>query len=141
MKVIAACLPYDLTAPLATMRQISANTPTPRMKAIETVIMDAMIARAERLAMALAGSPSGQGVVRQQRVLPALNRIGAMVRAGLRNARTKGKLGRPRVLVDASRVADLRARGRSPFVPEWVTGMAQTGGRAHEKIDKQADEN
>jgi DNA invertase Pin-like site-specific DNA recombinase len=36
------------------------------------------------------------------------------VRAGLRNARAKGRrLGRPRVIVDASRVATLRARGDS----------------------------
>ena len=36
------------------------------------------------------------------------------VRAGLRNARAKGKtLGRPRVFVDAARVARLRAQGRS----------------------------
>ena len=36
------------------------------------------------------------------------------VRAGLRNARAKGRrLGRPRVVVDASRVALLRANGRS----------------------------
>ncbi len=36
------------------------------------------------------------------------------VRAGLRNARAKGKrLGRPRVVVDASRIATLRAEGRS----------------------------
>jgi DNA invertase Pin-like site-specific DNA recombinase len=36
------------------------------------------------------------------------------VRAGLRNARAKGKrLGRPRVIVDASRIAGLRAQGRS----------------------------
>jgi DNA invertase Pin-like site-specific DNA recombinase len=36
------------------------------------------------------------------------------VRAGLRNARAKGrKLGRPRVAVDASRIAVLRAEGRS----------------------------
>jgi DNA invertase Pin-like site-specific DNA recombinase len=34
------------------------------------------------------------------------------VRAGLRNARAKGKkLGRPRVIVDASRIADLRGQG------------------------------
>ena len=34
------------------------------------------------------------------------------VRAGLRNARAKGKrLGRPRLVVDASRVAALRAQG------------------------------
>ena len=36
------------------------------------------------------------------------------VRAGLRNARAKGKrLGRPRVVVDASRIASLREQGRS----------------------------
>src|SRR5215471_13846310 len=36
------------------------------------------------------------------------------VKAGLRNARAKGKrLGRPRVFVDAARVASLRAKGRS----------------------------
>ena len=36
------------------------------------------------------------------------------VRAGLRNARNKGKrLGRPRVLVDATRVASLREQGHS----------------------------
>ena len=36
------------------------------------------------------------------------------VRAGLRNARAKGKtLGRPRKIVDAAKIADLRAQGRS----------------------------
>src|ERR1700681_561757 len=36
------------------------------------------------------------------------------VRAGLRNARAKGKrLGRPRVIVDASQIACLRSQGRS----------------------------
>jgi DNA invertase Pin-like site-specific DNA recombinase len=36
------------------------------------------------------------------------------VRAGLRNAKTKGKsLGRPRVAVDAARIADLRSQGLS----------------------------
>jgi len=36
------------------------------------------------------------------------------VRAGLRNARAKGRrLGRPRVIVDASRIASLRSQGRS----------------------------
>jgi DNA invertase Pin-like site-specific DNA recombinase len=45
------------------------------------------------------------------------------VRAGLRNARAKGKhLGRPRVNVDASTIADLRAQGRS-----WAAIVAETG--------------
>jgi DNA invertase Pin-like site-specific DNA recombinase len=36
------------------------------------------------------------------------------VRAGLRNARAKGKrLGRPRIIVDGDRIAQLRAEGRS----------------------------
>ena len=45
------------------------------------------------------------------------------VRAGLRNAWAKGKrLGRPRVLVDASRIADLRAQGHS-----WSEIVAEMG--------------
>lgn len=40
--------------------------------------------------------------------------IAERVRAGLRNARAKGKrLGRPRLIVDAAQIADLRAQGRS----------------------------
>jgi DNA invertase Pin-like site-specific DNA recombinase len=42
---------------------------------------------------------------------------------GVRNARAKGKrLGRPRVIVDASRIASLRAQGRS-----WAQIVAETG--------------
>jgi DNA invertase Pin-like site-specific DNA recombinase len=45
------------------------------------------------------------------------------VRAGIRNARAKGRrLGRPRVIVDASRVATLRARGNS-----WSQVQAKLG--------------
>ena len=45
------------------------------------------------------------------------------VRAGIRNARAKGKrLGRPRVIVDAARIASLRARGRS-----WAQIMDEMG--------------
>ncbi len=45
------------------------------------------------------------------------------VKAGLRNARAKGKrLGRPRVAVDASRIASLRAAGAS-----WATICGETG--------------
>lgn len=45
------------------------------------------------------------------------------VRAGLRNARAKGKrLGRPRLIVDASKIASLRAQGRS-----WAQITAETG--------------
>jgi DNA invertase Pin-like site-specific DNA recombinase len=45
------------------------------------------------------------------------------VRSGLRNARAKGKrLGRPRVFADASRIATLRAQGRS-----WREIVSETG--------------
>lgn len=45
------------------------------------------------------------------------------VRAGLRNARAKGKrLGRPRVFVNAAKIADLRERGCS-----WAQVVAETG--------------
>ena len=45
------------------------------------------------------------------------------VRAGLRNAQAKGKkLGRPRVEVDAARIASLRAQGRS-----WAEIVNETG--------------
>jgi DNA invertase Pin-like site-specific DNA recombinase len=45
------------------------------------------------------------------------------VRAGLRNARAKGRrLGRPRVIVDASRIASLRASGDS-----WSRIQAELG--------------
>ena len=45
------------------------------------------------------------------------------VRAGLRNARSKGKrLGRPRVVVDVDRIALLRAQGRS-----WATIAKELG--------------
>jgi len=45
------------------------------------------------------------------------------VRAGLRNSRSKGKkLGRPRVTVDASKIASLRSQGRS-----WAEIVAEMG--------------
>jgi DNA invertase Pin-like site-specific DNA recombinase len=45
------------------------------------------------------------------------------VRAGIRNAKTKGiRVGRPRVVVDALRIADLRAQGRS-----WGQIQAELG--------------
>jgi DNA invertase Pin-like site-specific DNA recombinase len=45
------------------------------------------------------------------------------VRAGLRNARAKGRrLGRPRVMVDGQEIASLRAQGRS-----WAQIVSETG--------------
>jgi DNA invertase Pin-like site-specific DNA recombinase len=46
-----------------------------------------------------------------------------MARAGIRNARAKGKrIGQPRVTVDAARIAALHAQGRS-----WSTICRETG--------------
>jgi len=61
-------------------------------------------------------SPLGQAVFTIVAAVATLERdlIRERVRAGIRNARAKGKrLGRPRVVVDASRIADLRADGQS----------------------------
>jgi DNA invertase Pin-like site-specific DNA recombinase len=52
------------------------------------------------------------------------------VRAGLRNARAKGKtLGRPRVAVDAARIASLRASGASWRAIESETGLCRETAR------------
>jgi len=59
-------------------------------------------------------TPAGKMVFTVLGAVAELERslIGERVRAGLRNARAKGKkLGRPRVKVDAARVAALRAQG------------------------------
>jgi DNA invertase Pin-like site-specific DNA recombinase len=49
--------------------------------------------------------------------------IAERVRAGIRNAKAKGKrIGRPRVVVDGSRIAGLRALGHS-----WSTICRETG--------------
>ncbi len=60
------------------------------------------------------------------------------VRAGIRNARAKGKrLGRPRVLVDASRVAALRARGNSWSQVQSELGISKgTAQRAFAGLSK-----
>jgi DNA invertase Pin-like site-specific DNA recombinase len=61
-------------------------------------------------------TPTGKMVFTVLGAVAELERslIAERVKAGLRNARAKGKrLGRPRVVVDAARVATLRAHGRS----------------------------
>jgi DNA invertase Pin-like site-specific DNA recombinase len=61
-------------------------------------------------------TPSGKMVFTVLGAVAELERslIAERVRAGLRNARAKGKqLGRPRVVVDPSRIAALRAQGCS----------------------------
>lgn len=61
-------------------------------------------------------TPTGKMVFTVLGAVAELERslIAERVKAGLRNARAKGKrLGRPRVAVDAARIATLRAQGRS----------------------------
>src|SRR6202166_2187678 len=61
-------------------------------------------------------TPTGKMVFTVLGAVAELERslIAERVRAGLRNARAKGKtLGRPRVSVDAPRIDRLRAQGRS----------------------------
>lgn len=62
------------------------------------------------------GTPAGRMVFTVLGAVAELERslIAERVKAGLRNARAKGKqLGRPRVAVDAARIASLRSQGRS----------------------------
>jgi DNA invertase Pin-like site-specific DNA recombinase len=61
-------------------------------------------------------TPSGRLMMQLLGAMAEFERalIQERVRAGLRNARAKGRrLGRPRVVVDAPRIASLRAQGRS----------------------------
>jgi DNA invertase Pin-like site-specific DNA recombinase len=70
-------------------------------------------------------TPTGKMVFTVLGAVAELERslIAERVKAGLRNARAKGKhLGRPRVVVDATRIGALRAHGRS-----WREIVAETG--------------
>src|SRR5271154_6113992 len=70
-------------------------------------------------------TPAGRMVFTVLGAVAELERslIAERVRAGLRNAKAKGKrLGRPRVNVDASHMARLRTQGRS-----WREIVAETG--------------
>ena len=60
------------------------------------------------------------------------------VKAGLRNARAKGKrIGRPHVFVDARRIASLRSAGRSwPQIAEQLGVGVGTAYRAHQAFSK-----
>jgi DNA invertase Pin-like site-specific DNA recombinase len=67
-------------------------------------------------------------IARQERI-----RISERVRAGLRNARAKGKtLGRPRVIVDAGRISRLRAQGRS--VRQIAAELGYSRGLVHNTL-------
>jgi len=70
-------------------------------------------------------TPAGKMVFTVLGAVAELERslIAERVKAGLRNAKAKGKrLGRPRTVVDASRIAKLRASGAS-----WRDVCAETG--------------
>jgi len=70
-------------------------------------------------------TPTGKMVFTVLGAVAELERslIAERVKAGLRNARSKGKrLGRPRVVVDAARIASLRAQGLS-----WREIVVETG--------------
>jgi DNA invertase Pin-like site-specific DNA recombinase len=70
-------------------------------------------------------TPSGRLMMQLLGAMAEFERalIQERVRAGLRNARAKGRrLGRPRMIVDASRIGVLRAQGRS-----WSEIKAETG--------------
>ncbi|MGA2077171.1 MAG: recombinase family protein [Terriglobia bacterium] len=70
-------------------------------------------------------TPTGKMVFTVLGAVAELERslIAERVRAGIRNARAKGKrLGRPRVAVDSARIAVLRAQGRS-----WRTVCREVG--------------
>jgi DNA invertase Pin-like site-specific DNA recombinase len=64
--------------------------------------------------------------------------IAERVRAGIRNARAKGKrLGRPRVPVEGARIAALRAQGRSWGMICRETGLGKgTAQRAFYSLPK-----
>jgi len=70
-------------------------------------------------------TPTGKMVFTVLGAVAELERslIAERVRAGIRNARAKGRrLGRPRVVVDSARIATLRAQGHS-----WNTIRRETG--------------
>jgi DNA invertase Pin-like site-specific DNA recombinase len=70
-------------------------------------------------------TPTGKMVFTVLGAVAELERclIAERVKAGLRNARAKGKrLGRPRIVVDATRIAFLRAKGLS-----WREIVTETG--------------
>ena len=73
-------------------------------------------------------TPAGKMVFTVLGAVAELERslIAERVRAGLRNARAKGRsLGRPRVVVDSHLIATLRSRGRSWREIEQETGVSK----------------
>jgi DNA invertase Pin-like site-specific DNA recombinase len=82
-------------------------------------------------------TPAGRMVFTVLGAVAELERslIAERVRAGLRNARAKGKrLGRPRKIVDAFRIATLRAQGKSwRKIARQMECSARTARRAGQK--------
>jgi DNA invertase Pin-like site-specific DNA recombinase len=75
------------------------------------------------------GTPTGTMVVTVLGAVAEWERslIAERVRAGLRNARAKGKrLGRPKIRVDASHMARLRAEGRTVREIAEALGVARS---------------
>lgn len=64
------------------------------------------------------------------------------VKAGLRNARAKGKrLGRPQIVLDVRRIAALREQGRSwPQIARQLGVGVGTAYRAHQELSKNPEE-
>jgi DNA invertase Pin-like site-specific DNA recombinase len=85
-------------------------------------------------------TPTGKMVFTVLGAVAELERslITERVRAGLRNARAKGKcLGRPRAVVDAAKISTLRAAGASwSAVTEQLGVSAGTAKRAYYKLSK-----
>jgi DNA invertase Pin-like site-specific DNA recombinase len=85
-------------------------------------------------------TPAGKLVFTVLGAVPELERslIVERVKAGLRNARAKGKrLGRPRKVLPDSRIASLRARGCSwRTIARQVGASARTCRRAWQKAEK-----
>lgn len=80
-------------------------------------------------------TPAGRMVFTVLGAVAELERslIAERVRAGLRNARAKGKrLGRPRVIVDAARIGRLRAQGRS--LREIAEELGYSRGLVHKTL-------
>jgi len=82
-------------------------------------------------------TPAGRMVFTVLGAVAELERslIAERVRAGLRNARAKGKrLGRPRVIVDHARIDALRAQGRT--VREIASELGYSRGLVHKTLAK-----
>jgi DNA invertase Pin-like site-specific DNA recombinase len=86
------------------------------------------------------GTPSGRLMFQIIAAMAEFERalIQERVRAGLRNAKQKGKrLGRPRVIVDAARIVSLRASGAS-----WRTISEELGvgiGTLYKAVQRRSD--